>query len=141
MNFGAKLFTALALAVTLGGCLTLDELTGGRYSLVTAAISNPVGTDQQYEIEGAVVIARRAATEYFHLPQCRRTQVATIEKPCARRSIKVAIQSADRRLQIVLVAFRKFVRDNPTVSAASAAKAVWDVLGELRTTISNAEIK
>lgn len=130
----------LATTIPLAGCLTLDQLTGGRYSLLTVGITNPIGPDQQYEIEGAVVVARRAAVEYFRLPQCRRTQVATVQNPCAKRSIKVMIQNADRKLQIVLVAYRRFVQDNPTVDAESAAQAVWNVLGELRATITSAGV-
>lgn len=140
MRYKALILAAVIAATPLGGCAALDRLSGGRLDLLTVGITNPIGTDQQYEIEGAVTVARRAAVEYFRLPQCRKTQAATLEVPCAKRSIKVQIQQADQKLEIVLKAYRKFVKDNPTITPTGAITAVWDVLGQLRASINAAGV-
>lgn len=107
-----KLFLAIALSLSLGACADLSRVG----DLVTT-ITQPVGLNTEYQVEAAAYAARRATVEYFRLRQCRRTEVASLINRCSRYSIKVRLQTADRKLSIALTKFRA----NPTIYAAVRA--------------------
>jgi hypothetical protein len=130
-----KLAIALALTFTLTGCASLDftkkSIFDGGPSVVTRT-ENPLGLNEQYQIEAAIAAARRPALAYMRLRQCRKSEVASFSNICGYRSVKVKIQNADRKLQAALLSVRKFVRDNPTVSGASVIASINTALADYR---------
>lgn len=104
----------------LGGC-TLTE-----------RIDNPVTLERQYQVEAAVVMVRRPAVAYFDLRQCKKNEEPSLKNLCGKRSVKVKIQEYDKKLQASLLAFRDFVKNNPTLDPVSASLAVYSAIGEYR---------
>lgn len=101
-----RIVLVLALALGLGGCITIGDLS----NLVSTA-TQPVSINNQYEVEAAVYVARRTTFEYFQLRQCRKAEVASLLNPCARYATKVKLQAADLRVSKALAQFRA----NPTI--------------------------
>lgn len=104
----------LALSMPLGACVVLD------IPRITAGVNQPASLDTQYEIEAAAYSIRVVTSRYFRLRQCRASEVASLDNLCAQRSTKVALQAANRRVQVALVRFRA----DPT--ALTAIKSAID---------------
>ena len=114
-----KVFLAVTLAFSLAACAT---------------ISNPVGTTQLAQIESAYGVALSVAVAYRNLPLCRTGTTPSVQNICAKRSVIVRLQAADRNAQGALVAARRFVRNNPTISAASAIGAAQAAVADFQAT-------
>jgi uncharacterized membrane protein len=108
---------ALACAVTLGGCAT---------------IQNPVNTTQLAQVESAYGVALSIAVAYRNLPLCKTGNPTSLTNICAKRSVVVKLQSADRDAQIAMVSARQFVRNNPTLSAASVIGIAQNAVATLQ---------
>lgn len=93
-----------------------------------ASIPNPFKTNNLYEIEAAVGVARISVLGYFSLRQCKKSEIVTTTNVCARRSVKVQLQIADRNLQFALIEARQFIKNNPTIDPSEAFKAVRGAL-------------
>lgn len=117
-----KTILAAALALGLAGCGT-SVFQGGTSLLTT--IENPVGRNELASIEGAYGVAYTAAVAYRGL--CARREI-----PRSCRAVVVKLQGASRKAQGALVAARRFVRDNPTISAISAIGAARAALTDFQ---------
>jgi ABC-type uncharacterized transport system substrate-binding protein len=117
-----KLLAVAALALALGGCAT---------------IRNPVDVPQLAAIESAYGIALSLAVAYRDLPLCRTGTSPGLQNVCAKRSVVVRLQRADRDAQIALAAARSFVRANPTLSAASVLAVAQNAVSALQAIETN----
>jgi ABC-type uncharacterized transport system substrate-binding protein len=99
-----KLLIAALLAVGLAGCAT---------------IQNPVNTTRLATVESTYGVALSIAVAYRNLPLCKTGTTPSLQNICAKRSVIVRLQSADRDAQIALASARSFVKNNPTLSATS----------------------
>lgn len=128
-----KIAIVIVAALSLGGCAALDRLgesvlAGGKS--FTAPIQNPVGRNERFEVEAFVLTARRSALSYMRLRQCRKSETASYSNLCARHAVKEKIRNAEFRLKAALAQFRQFMRENPTVSA-------WSAAGSLKIAVAN----
>lgn len=123
-----KLFTALALsvAVTLGGCATLDKITGIPTSVLTTTINNPIGKEELADVERAYQAALGVANVYVEL--CRTRQIAR----ASCRPVVTRIQGYVGQAHAALMSLRGFVRNNDTVNAMSAIAAVKQAIADFR---------
>ena len=122
-----RIVLAVVLTLGIGGCAVVEKA-----GEVISVITNPVGLNQEYQVEAAVAVVRRSALAYFQLRQCRRSETASVTNACSRRAVKVQIQVVDRKLQVALVKFRA----NPTISTG-----VWAVIGEYKTVLANNQVQ
>ncbi len=134
-----KFLLVPVLAFALAGCAVnpagQSVLTGG--SSFVAPINNPIGANQQYELEAAVAVVRRTGLAYMRLRQCRASETASATNLCGRRSVKVQIQDASRKLTAALNAERAFRRNNPTLNAVSVVVAVQSALAAYQNVLSS----
>jgi hypothetical protein len=82
-----------------------------------ATYQNPINTSELAAVESAYGVALAVAVGYRQLPLCRTGAPTTLTNVCARRSIVVKLQSADRVAQAALIQARSFVKNNPTLDA------------------------
>ena len=102
------LIPVLVLASLVGGCATADKSVFQGGTSVTATVQNPAGKRELASVELSYQLAAKA----FVL--CRDTR-------CVPRAQLLAAQRIDReKVYPALVAARRVVRDNPTVSGLSA---------------------
>jgi len=104
----------------LGGCATLP---------------NPVSTNTLATIESAYGVALAGAVAYRNRPRCTTTALESVSNLCARRSVIVKLQVADRKAQVALGQATIFIRNNPTLDASAllqAAQASVNVLNAIQ---------
>lgn len=105
-----KLLIAL-VALALAGCAT---------------IQNPLNITRLAQVESTYGIALSAANAYrtlYQVNRCKKGQLEAYNNVCARRSVVLQLQAADRKAKIALDAARAFVVNNPTVDAGSLIAA------------------
>jgi hypothetical protein len=117
-----KIALALVLALSLAGCATYK---------------NPVSLTTQYDIEAAYLTAEDLAVVYLALPLCHTGQVATLQLPCARRSLVVKIQNTGAKVQAAIVALRNFTKNNPSLNNATALLAAQQALADFQFALSS----
>lgn len=135
-----KIILLIAAAFLISGCASLDPsgksvLQGGRS--FTAPIQNPVGRQQLAAIESAYGVALVVAVNYRRLGLCPRGQTESVTNVCARRGVVLALQDADRKVRPARTAARNFVRDNPTISGASALDAFRAAVTDFQNVAAN----
>jgi len=113
----------LLIALSTSGCATpfgtrLVETLAAGATLVTVGVANPITTQQIYNLEAAYGVALAGAVAYRERPRCTKTALESISNFCARRSIVVKLQAADRKAQFALNRLKIFVADNPTLDAS-----------------------
>jgi ABC-type uncharacterized transport system substrate-binding protein len=117
-----KLLASAVVALALSGCAT---------------IRNPVNVSQLAAIESAYGVALSLAVAYRDLPLCRTGTLPGLRNVCAKRSVVVRLQRADRDAQIALAAARSFVKANPTLSAASVLAVAQNAVSALQAVETN----
>jgi hypothetical protein len=123
---GAATVAVLCASLALAGCASGSRISLPSLSVLTASAPNPVTAEDFAAIESAYGVALAGAVAYRNRPLCKKTALESVSNLCARRSIIVRMQDADRRAQVALGSARVFIRDNPTLDAGaliSAAKA------------------
>jgi uncharacterized protein YceK len=103
-----KIIIALTLALSLGACAT---------------VQNPINSTQLATIESAYGVVLAGAVAYRNRPRCTKTALESVSNLCARRSIVIRLQDADRQAQIALGKARVFTANNPTLDASSLLQA------------------
>lgn len=98
-----------------------------------ASISNPVSTTEVYNLEASYGVLSSAAKAYLLLPACPTGTNFSIQNICHLRSASGPIASADVKARAALTLAEKFVRDNPTISAASAISAAQAAVAAFQT--------
>ena len=109
-----KRFLAIGLiALSLGACAT---------------IKNPITNSQLATIESSYGVVLSGAVAYRNRPRCTKTALESVSNICARRSIVLRMQAADRTAQVALGRARAFVTNNPTLDASSLLQAAQDAV-------------
>lgn len=116
-----RIAIVLSLALFAAGCGSTSIFKGG--SSLTATVENPAGKRELAVIYNTYLIAGKAYVRYRDLGICRTGQEATFFKPCAKRSVLLSLQAADRKAYAAMRAAGRFIRDNPTLSAISVISA------------------
>lgn len=115
-----KRLLPLLLVLALAGCAT---------------VRNPVSTTELATIESAYGVALAGAVAYRERPRCTKTALESVSNLCARRSIVVRLQQADRQAQIAIGKANIFIQNNPTLDASSllqAARGAVDALNQIQ---------
>jgi len=129
-----KLASLIIVGMLLSGCATPFGTKVGE--VFTTGIANPVTTQQIYNLEAAYGVALSGAVAYRERPRCTKTALESVTNLCARRSIVVKLQDADRKAQIALGQLKAFVSANPTLDASAlldAASAAVTTFNQLQT--------
>lgn len=135
-----KLAIALAAvaALALAGCSGKSVLEGG--TSVTAPIQNPVGKTELVAVESAYGVALAGAVNYRRY--CYSKPVQQLPSACKnRRTVVLKLQDADRKAHGAVVAARRFVRDNPTISAVSAIGAARAAVADFQSVANSTGVK
>jgi hypothetical protein len=80
---------------------------------------NPISRNEVAVIMSGYGVALSAAVAYRNLPLC----VKGGTKVCARRSVVVKLQEADKKVQIALIETSNFVKNYPQLSPAAYIEA------------------
>jgi hypothetical protein len=117
-----QIILVLTLSLALAGCA--HNADG---SLVTS-IPNPVTNTQLATLESAYGVALAGAVAYRNRPRCTKTALESVSNICARRSIVIRMQQADKTAQVAIGRARGFVIANPTLDASSLIQAAQDAI-------------
>lgn len=115
-----RIILALTLALSVAACAT---------------IPNPISTTSLATIESAYGVALAGAVAYRNRPRCTTSALESVSNLCARRSIVLKLQAADRKAQVALGKATIFIKNNPTLDASSllqAAQGAVDVLNQIQ---------
>lgn len=112
-----RIIFVLALSLSLAGCF--------RTVSNPLANNNPVGL---VTIESAYGVALSGAVAYRNRPRCTKTALESVSNICARRSIVLKLQNADRRAQIALGRARAFIANNPSLDASAVIQVAQDAV-------------
>lgn len=97
------------------------------------AVSNPLGPDQLATIEASYGVALAAAVAYRNLPLCKRSRPFSATNICAKRSIIVKLQAADRKAKTAIIAARAFTTEHPFLDASALIDAARQAVVYFRT--------
>lgn len=100
-----------------------------------ASINNPLNLTRLAQIESAYGIALSAAVGYYRLykiNRCTQSRPESVANICARRSVVVALQQADKKAQVALTSAQRFVRANPTLNAGAVIDAAQLAVDAMR---------
>lgn len=127
-----RFLVAACLALSLGACAQLQNAVG----IATTSVSNPISLNQLAAVESSYAAILSVAVKYRRLPLCR-TGETEFSGPtlCARRSVVVQIQSANRTAHAAILTARNFVRRNPTVDASAVIAAAVDAVSRFRAVV------
>lgn len=128
-----------AVALSLGGCAPGTKL-GDAFEVVTRTIQNPIGATDAIRIELAYGAAVTLAAEYRKFCWARTYKALMadpVAKPiCAKRRSVARFSSIQRKnAKAALIAAQNFVRDNPTLNAATALGAAWQAVTDFQNAI------
>lgn len=123
---------ALACAVTLGGCSTLQNI-GTAVSLATKSVTNPVTKDDLYKVEAGVRIAFTALQAYKD--SCAQ---GLVDKAC--KVNVAAVQQYTRQLPPLLAQLRTFVKNNDQINATVVYNQVSALISNFRKAAANVGI-
>ncbi len=109
-------------------------------SAVTTTIDNPVGEVDIYRVKNTYAAALELAAEYRRYCWSQPYAVLMtdpIARPLCerRRPIVRAIQKAQFKASAAVITASNFVRDNPTINAASAISAAWKAVTDFQSAI------
>lgn len=91
-----------------------------------ATLQNPINTTRLAQVESAYGIALSLAVGYYELykvNRCTTTRLESATNICARRSVVIKLQQADRTAQVALQSAQKFVHNNPNLDAGALIDA------------------
>lgn len=123
---------ALACAVTLGGCSTLQNF-GTAFQLATKSVTNPVSKDDLYKVESGVRIAFTALQTYKD--SCAQ---GLVDKAC--RANVAAVQQYTRQLPPLLAQLRSFVKTNDQINATVVYNQIVALVANFKTAAVNVGI-
>lgn len=123
------LLAALSLA---GGCTTFSTV-GSVVSTVTATIDNPIDTVDIHRariVYNGILELAVGYRRYCWSRPYSELMKDSIAKPLCRnrRAVVRKLKAADDRAFAALTKAEAFVRDNPTINAATMVRAAWDAV-------------
>lgn len=119
-----KIALALALAVALGGCAQLQQVTDG-VKVVSTNIANPVTKDKLDEAEAGLQLVITGLRAY------KTSCIQKIADKNCRANIK-AIQVYTRQLPPMLKNVRGFVDQNDQVNAIKIYNSIVDLIADMK---------
>lgn len=128
---------ATALALTLAAC---GGKVGEFISAVTTPIVNPVSSVDIYRVKNVYAATLSLAADYRDYcwgRSFRALMADPVAKPVCqrRRAVVRGIQSAAAKAKSAIASAEIFVRDNPTVNAASAITAAWTAVRSFQSAV------
>jgi len=122
-----KLFLAAAMVATiaLGGCTSLQ--------LITGSTSNPVTPERLYQVENAMIVAVAGLNAY------RQSCLKGVADVNCRKNI-AAIQVYTRRIPPLLTQARTFVRNNDQVNAIVVYNQIMTLIANFKSTAAAAGV-
>lgn len=93
-----------------------------------ATFNNPLNRTQLLNTESAYGLALSGAVAYRGL--CAKKQI-----PSTCRDIVLRMQSADRRVRVAIRDARVFIKNNPTLNAATVLIAVQNAISDFRSIV------
>jgi hypothetical protein len=122
------LIPALLLTLGAGGCASLDKVRDAAQA-ITAEIQNPIDRNDIARAESLYEAALIAAVSYRRY--CYSRPLAELPAACKnRRTVLLTLQSADKKAYTAIQSAKKFVADNPRVSAVSVVTAARQAVQE-----------
>lgn len=121
-----KLSLVCALALTLAGCAAMPSLQIG-----TAVTFNTLEG-----VEAAYGVALNFERQYKALPLCLTGTLPSISNICARRSVIVRLQAADRKAVAAIRAAADFVRRYPNIDPSNVISAASAAVGTIQTILT-----
>ncbi len=128
-----RLILAIALAVSLGGCATIQTLISAA-SIATASVTNPVTPERLYEVENGMIVAVAALNAY------KKSCLAGAADVNCRANIR-AIQAYTRRIPPLLAQARAFVRSGDQVNAVVVYNQILALVANFRSTAAAAGVQ
>ncbi len=127
-----KLLIAAMVALSLGGCATVDQLVNS-VQVVTKSYTNPVTKNDLYQVESGVRIAFTALQAYKD--SCAKGLADTNCK-----SNVAAVQVYTRQLPPLLVQLRGFVKNNDQINAITVYNQIVALVTNFKTAARNVGI-
>ena len=121
-----RIAIVFAAALSLSGCALFQSM------------SNPINTTTLYDLEAGYYTAQQIALAYKALPLCQTGTQPSVSNICAKRSVIVVIQANARKAQAALAALRDFVKNNPTLNAASLISATQLAIAGFESAVNTA---
>lgn len=120
----------LAISLTLAGC---GGNIGKVISAATTTVKNPVSTTDIYRAKNVYAASLELAVKYRQYcwgKPYRAILADSVAKPVCqhRRAVVRKIQSADAKAYSAITRADSFVRNNPTLNAATVISEAWDAV-------------
>lgn len=125
-----KTLLALTLCLSLGGCLTLQEVETG-LTLGTASVANPVTKDRLNQIESTAILV------FTGLKAWRTSCVQGLIPDTCKQQIRT-VQIFTKQIPPYLTELRMFVRNNDQVNAGVVFNTITDLIGKAKATAASA---
>ena len=127
------------LALPLGGCPATNNV-GSFLSAVTTTITNPITTNDIYALKNGYAAAAQLAVDYrtkcYSAPYATLMADPVLKTVCQnRRSVVRAIQKYKAVAYSAVVTADTFVKNNPTVNAASVISQAWNAVNAFRNAV------
>jgi len=126
LHLGAAAALMIA-SLLLGGCAK---------TLPSINLSNTVTLNTMASIEASYGIALSGERAYKSLPLCKTGTTATVTNPCAKRSIIITLQAADRKAIAAIDRANTFIKTYPTVDATNVLSAASTAVGDLKSLLA-----
>jgi hypothetical protein len=126
--FAAKIQAMVLLLIALTQCAS--------FHLPSLNLQSTVALNALQAAEGAYGTVLAAENVYKQLPLCHADN--SVPPPCAKRSVIVRLQSADRQALSAVRAAIAFVNKYPTVDATNVIGAVNQALANIQSILNGA---
>lgn len=128
-----KKIIVLALALSLGACATVEQVTTA-ISVATVGVTNPVTKQDLYQIENGMIIAFAGLNAYKRV--CVQ---GVIDASC--KDVIRTLQVYTRQLPTLLANARAFVKSGDQISARTAYNALVDVYSRFKSIATANNVK
>lgn len=134
-----RIIVAAILSLALSGCAGIEK-AGQLVTTVTATIVNPVGPIDIYRVKNAYAGALELAVSYraycWSKPYAALMADPVSRPICERRRAVIrAAQQYRVQARAAIVSAENFIRNNPTLNAASAVSAAWQAVTDFQNAI------
>jgi hypothetical protein len=121
-----KIILAAIIGLSLAGCSNMPKLD----------LSNSVTLNTMLSVESAYGVALSGERAYKALPLCRTGVPVTVTNPCAKRSVIVNLQAADRKVISAIRQANTFIKTYPTVDASNLISAASAAVSSLQSILA-----
>lgn len=125
-----KIILAIALSLSLSGCLTLQQVETAVH-FGTVSVANPVTTTRLNQMENGLKVL------FAGLNAWKRSCVQGLIPDVCKQQIRT-VQVYTLQLKPYLIELRKFVKNNDQVNAVVVFNQLTEIIGIVRTKASEA---